>query len=85
SHPHLSIMAGEITKRAAVALKKAQRVYGVDIFGFGDAFHRKYKKDWRELKDRWDEEFARAEVNIAVEAHVREIGLLTKRASAPEE
>lgn len=79
-----SEMAEEITKRAVVALEKAQIEYGLDIFGFGDAFHRKYKKDWRELKDRWDEEFARAEVNIAVEAHVREIGLLTKRASTPE-
>jgi len=80
-----SEMAEEIKKRAVVALEKAQIEYGLDIFGFGDAFHRKYKKDWRELKDRWDEEFARAEVNIAVEAHVREIGLLTKRASTPEE
>ena len=79
-----SAIAGEITKRATVALEKAQIEYGVDIFGFGDAFHRKYKKDWQELKDRWDEEFARAEVNINVEARVREIGLLTKRAGTPE-
>ncbi len=77
-------MAGEITKRAAIALEKAQNEYGADIFGFGEAFRRKYKKDWQELKDRWDEEFARAEVAIAVEARVREIGLLTKRASTPE-
>ncbi|MFA7466806.1 MAG: Ger(x)C family spore germination protein [Desulfotomaculaceae bacterium] len=80
-----SAMAGEIKARAAEALEKAQREYGVDIFGFGDAFHRKYKKEWRELKNRWDEEFSRADVNIAVEAHVREIGLLTTRASTPEE
>jgi len=80
-----SAMAGEIKERTAIALEKAQWEYGVDIFGFGDAFHRKYKKEWRELKNRWDEEFSRADVNIAVEAHVREIGLLTKRASVPEE
>lgn len=80
-----SEIAEEVKERAAIALEKAQREYGVDMFGFGDAFHRKYKKDWRELKDRWDEEFARADVNIVVEAHVREIGLLTKRASTPEE
>lgn len=77
-------IAGEITKRAAEALEKAQIEYGVDIFGFGDAFHRKYKEDWPELRDRWDTEFARAEVSIAAEARVRQIGLLTKRASAPE-
>lgn len=78
-------MAKEIEKRITVALEKAQDEYGVDIFGFGEAFHRKYKKDWRELQDRWDEEFAQAKVNINVEAHVREMGLLTKRASTPEE
>ncbi|MGB9803180.1 Ger(x)C family spore germination protein [Desulfofundulus sp.] len=78
-------MADEIKKRASIALEKAQYEYGVDIFGFGEAFHRKYKKEWRKLKYRWDEEFTRADVNIAVEAHIREIGLLTKRASVPEE
>ncbi|SHI86600.1 Ger(x)C family spore germination protein [Desulfofundulus thermosubterraneus] len=80
-----SEMADELKKRATAALEKAQNEYGVDIFGFGDAFHRKYKKEWRDLKDRWDEEFSRAEVNIAVEAQIREIGLLTKRAGVPEE
>ncbi|WP_165859289.1 Ger(x)C family spore germination protein [Desulfofundulus salinus] len=40
-----SEMAEEVKKRAAAALEKAQWEYGVDIFGFGDAFHRKYKKE----------------------------------------
>lgn len=40
-------MAEEIKKRVYVALEKAQREYGVDIFGFGNAFHRKYKKTGR--------------------------------------
>ncbi|MGE5485428.1 MAG: Ger(x)C family spore germination protein [Ignavibacteriales bacterium] len=79
------LMGEEIRTRATAALEKAQREYGVDIFGFGDAFHRKYKRDWQKLKDRWDEEFARAEVSITVEAHVRDTGLLTRRASTPEE
>lgn len=80
-----SEIAGEIKRRAVIALEKAQEEYGVDMFGFGEAFHRKYKKEWRELKHRWDEEFSRADVHITVEAHVREVGLLTKRASFPEE
>jgi len=79
-----SEMAADVKRRAAVALEKAQWEYGVDIFGFGDAFHRRYKKEWRKLKDRWDREFARAEVAIAVEAHIRETGLQTRRAGTPE-
>ena len=78
-------MAGEVKRRAAVALDKAQGEYGADVFGFGEAFHRQHKKEWRKLKERWDEEFARAEVDLAVEASIRGIGLLTKRAGVPEE
>lgn len=78
-------MAVEIKKEAMIALEKAQKEYGVDIFGFGNAFHRKYKKAWQELKEQWDTKFAEAEINIEIAAYVREIGLLTKRAGTPEE
>jgi spore germination protein KC len=77
-------MSEEIKEYTTVTLEKAQWEYGVDIFGFGDAFHRKYKKEWREMKNQWDEEYSRAGVNIAVEAHVRDIGQLTTPAYEPE-
>ena len=73
--------AKEVLRKSTAALEKAQGEYGIDVFNFGEAFHRKYKKEWRELKDRWNDEFARAEVHLAVEAYVRRTGLLTKRAS----
>ncbi len=73
-------MSEEIKSRTVATLEKAQWEYGEDIFGFGNAFHRKYKKEWREMQNHWDEEFSRAGVNISVEAHVRGIGLLTKPA-----
>jgi len=78
-------MSEAIKERTTATLEKAQWEYGVDIFGFGEAFHRKYKKDWRELQNQWDEEFSRAGVNVVVEAHVRQIGLVTSRANAQEE
>ncbi|MEF2965971.1 Ger(x)C family spore germination protein [Paenibacillus sp. M1] len=37
-------------------LKKAQQ-YGSDIFGFGEAFHRKYPKRWRSWRENWNEKF----------------------------
>lgn len=73
--------AGDIFRQSTAALEKAQGEYGTDIFNFGEAFHRKYKKEWKQLKDHWNEEFVNAEINIAVEAHLRRTGLLTKRAS----
>ncbi len=77
-------MSEEIKARTTATLEKAQTEYGLDIFGFGNAFHRKYRKEWREMQNHWDEEFSRAGVNIAVEAHVRGIGLLSMPAGSPE-
>ncbi|MGB9866354.1 MAG: Ger(x)C family spore germination protein [Bacillota bacterium] len=59
-------------------LHKAQRELGLDIFGFGSAFHRRFKREWRFIKERWDQEFARCTVDISVEARVREIGLIMR-------
>ncbi|MCL6639278.1 MAG: Ger(x)C family spore germination protein, partial [Firmicutes bacterium] len=73
--------AGIIFNKCADTLRKAQGEYGTDVFNFGEAFHRKYKKEWRELQGRWNEEFARAALDIAVEAHIRRSGILTRRAS----
>lgn len=77
-------MAGEVEKKARLALEKVQGEYGVDIFDFGGAFHRKYPKAWTELKDRWDEVFAGAGVNITVEAHLRRSGLEIRRTNEKE-
>jgi len=78
-------LAAEIKKRASAALEKAQKEYVADIFGFGEAFRRKYKKAWQELQDRWDTALAGAEVNLEIEANVREVGLLSKGAAALKE
>ena len=77
-------IAREVEEKARLALEKAQREYGVDIFDFGVAFHRKYPGEWKELKDRWDEVFSAAEVNITVEAYLRRSGLQGKRTALEE-
>ncbi|SDE61682.1 spore germination protein KC [Fontibacillus panacisegetis] len=49
-----------ISNKLNVALDgsvKRAKEYGVDVFGFGEAFHRKYPKHWREWKGRWGEMF----------------------------
>lgn len=73
--------AREIEDRIKLTLDKAQGEYGVDAFGFGEAFHRKYKKEWKELKDHWNQEFREAEIYLTVEAQIRNTGLQCKRAS----
>jgi spore germination protein KC len=73
--------AMDVIRKCTVTLEKAQGEYGVDIFNFGEAFHRKYKRDWKELKYQWNDAFAGAQINIYVEAHLRRTGLLTRPAT----
>lgn len=68
-----------IEREVRSALEKAQQEWGVDIFGFGEAVHRAYPKEWEILKKRWDEEFPMVEVEIKVEAKLRRLGFNTKR------
>jgi spore germination protein KC len=69
-----------IERRARQCLEKAQYQFEADILRFGEAFHIKYKGEWAQIKDRWDEIFATADVNIFIDARIRQTGLETKRA-----
>lgn len=56
-------------------LEVAQKQYGIDIFGFGDAIHRSNPKEWKKIKDQWDEEFfPELAVNIKVDAKLQQMG-----------
>lgn len=74
-------MAEDAVNTCLAVLEKTQGEYGSDIFGFGDAFHRKYKREYKELKHNWNEVFKDAQVNIAIEARVQRVGLLNNPAS----
>ncbi|KJS64715.1 MAG: hypothetical protein JL50_18965 [Peptococcaceae bacterium BICA1-7] len=60
------------------ALARAQEEYGVDVFGFGEALHRKYPRQWKEMKSRWSELFPEVQVQVGVKAKIRRTGLITK-------
>ena len=72
-----NIQAQEIESQVRAAVEKS-RALNADVFGFGDAVHRKYKKEWQGLKPRWDEIYPRIEVVVKVKTHVNEIGDLNK-------
>lgn len=83
----------ELEKKQAAAIKdeinaaliKAQKEWAVDIFKFGEAVHRKFPKEWKELKNRWDTEFQKVEVKVEVEAKLRRVGMSTTPEKAGEE
>lgn len=79
----------EIRQAAAIedeinaALKKAQ-AWGVDIFKFGEEFHRKFPQEWSELEENWEEKFTELEVNVEVVAQLRQVGIATTPAQTEE-
>ena len=50
-----------------LAIKNVQKQYNSDIFGFGEAIHRSNPKEWKKLKERWDEEFPEMTANVKVD------------------
>ncbi|TKH45143.1 Ger(x)C family spore germination protein [Paenibacillus terrae] len=59
------------------AVRKAQKLYKADIFGFGEAIHRADPKTWNSLKKNWDREhFVELPVDIKVDFKLRRVGTI---------
>ncbi|WP_052947614.1 Ger(x)C family spore germination protein [Aneurinibacillus tyrosinisolvens] len=93
----LDIMSPEITKRVEKyaekdikrridrALKQVKEGMDVDAFGFADAFHRKYPKEWEKVKDHWEDVLPQVNVKMDVKVHVVRSGMSTTPAGLTEE
>lgn len=74
--------AQTIKNEITAALNKSMAL-NADIFGFGEAVHRKYKKEWPDIASRWNELYPNIEVNIEVKSGIKQIGN-TRKAVLPE-
>ncbi|WP_238933335.1 Ger(x)C family spore germination protein [Brevibacillus choshinensis] len=74
----------DIEARIQATLQKVQHEMKVDIFGFATQFHRKYPKEFAEVKDKWGEVFPTIAVDLKVTSHIRRPGLATIPAGIPE-
>jgi spore germination protein KC len=75
----------DIRNRILLVCKKVQKQLKTDVFGFAEAFHRKYPKQWKQMKERWDVIYPDIEVKVIAKAHIRRIGMNTYPAGVPEE
>lgn len=50
----------------------------VDLPGFAGKIHRKDPKAWRQLKDHWEEELSKIELEVHVTVKIERPGLLKK-------
>ncbi len=63
-------------------LQKAQKEWGADIFGFGEAVRREFPKVWKGLEERWHDEFQNVEVRVQVDAKLRRTGVISTPAKS---
>ncbi|XJZ29040.1 Ger(x)C family spore germination protein [Bacillota bacterium Lsc_1132] len=68
----------QIQKQIASTIRKAQRKYQSDIFGFGEVLFRQHSQQFKKVKGQWDERFAAASVNIDVKVKIRRTGIRTR-------
>lgn len=74
----------EIRGRVEKALTQT-KVLKTDVFGFAEAFHRKYPKEWNRVKDQWDVRFPELDVKIDAKATIRRPGSTTTGGNRPED
>ncbi|WP_054024492.1 Ger(x)C family spore germination protein [Bacillus sp. FJAT-28004] len=55
-------------------VKKLQKKYKVDVFGFGEVIHRSNPREWRKLKNNWNQNFVTMPVNVKVHHKIRHLG-----------
>lgn len=66
------------------AVEKAREL-NADIFGFGEAVHQKYPKQWKELESVWDRIFPEIKVEVEVDARLNLTGQITRPAGLEQE
>lgn len=67
----------QISSSIFSSIKKAKE-WKTDIFGFGEAIERAEPKRWEKLKNNWQEEFAKQDVDVKVDLKIRRIGTINE-------
>lgn len=67
-----------VEKEIVALIHKAQEEYKLDILGLGEAAMREFPKEWNKVKERWDEEFPQAEIEVKVTSRLWRTGMLKR-------
>ena len=70
------IYEDDLRENISQTIETAQKKYKTDVFGFGDAIHRSNPREWKKLKDQWDEKFSDLNVNIKIDVKLQRMGTL---------
>jgi spore germination protein KC len=82
----LENQADEVIQNEVLAAVKKAKSLNSDVFGFGDAIHKKYPKQWKTLEANWNELFKDIKVEVKVDAKLRLMGrIITPNVPEQEE
>src|SRR3954453_2587866 len=60
-----------VKEKVLGTIRTVQKDYGIDIFGFGEVVARQDYKNFKKVKDDWDEAFKDAEIDVGVNIKIR--------------
>lgn len=66
----------DIKNRIEGVINVLQEDFKADIAGFGTQFHRHFPKQWKQVKNHWEEKFSEVQVNVQVTAIVQRQGFI---------
>lgn len=66
--------ARETVEENMMAVFESSKAMNADIFSVGTAVHRKYKEQWSQMKDKWDELYPNITLHITTEITVKDAG-----------
>ncbi|OMD44110.1 Ger(x)C family spore germination protein [Paenibacillus odorifer] len=67
----------EVSEQFESTIKKVQKEYKSDIFGFGEAIYRSNPQAWKKLRNNWDQTFVDMPVNIEMDCKIVLLGKVT--------
>jgi len=75
----------DIENRIKLALGKVQHEFKADVTNFAKEFYRKYPKQMRKEKQKWDEKYPEVEVTFDIKADIVRQGDISEPGSLPKE
>jgi spore germination protein KC len=64
----------ELKKTITDTIKKTQKKYKSDVFGFGETIYRNENKKWQKYKDDWNNTFSKADLKVKTSISIESIG-----------
>lgn len=73
-----------ISQKASELIKRMQKEYGADIFGFGNKVHIEYPDYWRKIENEWESYFSEIQFTIKPTVQITESGMLYESITVEE-